>query len=113
MPEKRTVSEERVWMKHYPREALESAPPKCKIYTFLKDSNKDRLRDTAIYYYGTRISVARLIEKIDECADAFAALGKHLEEGHLIGEAAGGDGEDGAQKEQEHHIHAGDGTDED
>ena len=75
MPEKRTVSEEKVWMKHYPREALESTPPKCKIYTFLKDSNKDRLRETAIYYYGTKISVARLIQKIDECADAFAALG--------------------------------------
>ena len=61
-------------MKHYPLEARDSSPPKMKIYTFLKESNKHRLQDTAIYYYGTRITVSRLIERIDQCADAFAAI---------------------------------------
>ena len=75
MSEKYTVSQERVWMKHYPKEALESSPPKTKIYSFLKEVNEKRLHDTAIYYYGTKISVKRLIERIDECADAFATLG--------------------------------------
>ena len=46
-----------------------------KIYSFLKEVNKNRLHGTAIYYYGTKITVKRLIERIDECADAFAALG--------------------------------------
>ena len=75
MPENKTVSQERIWMKHYPEEARNSTPPKTKIYTFLKEANERRLHDTAIYYYGTKISVKRLIERIDECADAFATLG--------------------------------------
>ena len=75
MTKKLTVSQEKVWMKHYPPESRNATPPKMKIYTFLKDANKDRMNATAIYYYGTKISVKRLIERIDECADAFAALG--------------------------------------
>lgn len=62
-------------MKYYPEEARNATPPKMKIYSFLKEVNSNRLHDTAIYYYGTKISVKRLIERIDECADAFAALG--------------------------------------
>lgn len=62
-------------MKYYPEEARNATPPKMKIYSFLKEANSNRLHDTAIYYYGTKISVKRLIERIDECADAFAALG--------------------------------------
>lgn len=62
-------------MKYYPESERELLPPKMKIYTFLKEVNKDRLRDTAIYYYGAKITVERLIARIDECADAFAALG--------------------------------------
>lgn len=75
MSNKRTVSTEKAWMKYYPEEARNATPPKMKIYSFLKAVNSNRLNDTAIYYYGTKISVKRLIERIDECADAFAALG--------------------------------------
>lgn len=75
MSNKRTVSTEKAWMKYYPEEARNATPPKMKIYSFLKEVNSNRLHDTAIYYYGTKISVKRLIERIDECADAFAALG--------------------------------------
>ena len=82
MQEKHTVSEERVWMKHYPESARNSTPPKTKIYTFLKESNANRLNDTAIYYYGTKISAKHLIERIDECADAFATLG--VKQGDIV-----------------------------
>ena len=70
-----TVSSEKVWMKHYSKETREAEFPRMKIYSFLKEVNKNRLHGTAIYYYGTKITVKRLIERIDECADAFAALG--------------------------------------
>lgn len=70
-----TVSAEKVWMKHYPPEAQYASPPKMKIYSFLKESNKHRLHDSVIYYYGKRITVHHLIERIDECANAFDALG--------------------------------------
>ena len=69
------VSSEKVWMKYYAEEVRNSSPPKMKAYSFLKESNKHRLHDTAIFYYGTKITVKRLIERIDQCADAFAALG--------------------------------------
>ena len=70
-----TVSSEKVWMKYYSEETRNSKAPKMKIYSYLKDVNQNRLHATAIYYYGTKITVKRLIERIDECADAFAALG--------------------------------------
>lgn len=69
------VSQQRPWMKHYTEEDIKAEFPRMKIYSFLKEVNKDRLNDTALYYYGARISVKKLIERIDECADAFAALG--------------------------------------
>ena len=75
MTTKHTVSTEKVWMKHYPPEAQHASPPKMTVYSFLKESNKHRLHDTAIYYYGKRITVHHLIERIDECANAFDALG--------------------------------------
>ena len=75
MPQKKTVSSEKIWMKYYPEESRNAAVPKMKVYSFLKEINKNRLNDTAIYYYGTKITVKKFIELIDECADAFAALG--------------------------------------
>lgn len=75
MEMKKTVSSEKVWMKYYSEEARNLEFPRMKVYSFLKDVNKNRLHETAIYYYGTKITVKRLIERIDECADAFAAIG--------------------------------------
>ena len=72
---KTTVSSQKVWMKYYSEEVRNSSAPKMKVYSFLKEINKNRLHDTAIFYYGARITVKKLIERIDECADAFAALG--------------------------------------
>ena len=75
MAEKLTVSQEKVWMKHLPESSRNVEFPKMKIYTFLKEFNKDRPQGTSLYYYGTKISVKKLIKRIDECADAFAAIG--------------------------------------
>ena len=75
MPEKYTVSAQKVWMKHYPKESQHAECPRMKVYTFLKESNKERLDDASIYYYGKKITVRKLIERIDRCADALAALG--------------------------------------
>ena len=75
MTYQQTVSNEKVWLKHYPQESLMATFPRMKVYSFLKEVNKGRLHDVAMYYYGTRITVQKLIERIDQCADAFAALG--------------------------------------
>ena len=80
--EKRTVSSEKVWMKHYPEASRTAQFPKMKVYSYLKETNKHRLHHTAIYYYGAKISVKKLIARIDEVADAFAALG--IKQGDVV-----------------------------
>ena len=75
MQEKKTVSQEKVWMKYYDPEVRNTDIPRMKIYSLLKEYNQERLQETAIYYYGTKITIKKLIQRIDECADAFAALG--------------------------------------
>jgi long-chain acyl-CoA synthetase len=46
-----------------------------KVYSFLKECNKDRPNHPILYYYGAKITVRDLLERIDRCANAFAALG--------------------------------------
>ena len=75
MSEKLTVSQEKIWMKHYAEETKNAKFPRMTIYSFIKQMNKDRIHDTVIYYYGSKITVKKFIERIDECADAFATLG--------------------------------------
>lgn len=70
-----TVSTEKVWMKYYSAADMQEPFPQMTIYSYLKKVNRERSHDTAIYYYGTRISHRRLVERIDACADAFDALG--------------------------------------
>lgn len=74
MENKKTVSAEKVWLKHYPESSRNAEFPRMKVYSFLKEVNKNRLNETAIYYYGAKITVKKLIERIDQCANAFAAL---------------------------------------
>lgn len=69
------ISEEKVWLKYYPENSIHMELPKCTIYSYLKNASKDRLHNTAIHYYGTNITYKKLFERINECADAFAALG--------------------------------------
>lgn len=75
MSEMKKVSQEKVWMKFYDESVKNADVPRMKIYSFLKEVNQNRLSNTAIYYYGTRITLKALIHRIDICADAFAALG--------------------------------------
>ena len=63
MPETKTVSQERVWMKYYEENVRNSDIPRMKIYSLLKEANKDRLHEVLIYYYGTKITVSKLIKR--------------------------------------------------
>ena len=76
------ISEEKVWMKYYPAEARELKLPEHTLYSYLKELNKDNLDNTAINYYGAKISYRRLIADIDEAANAFSALG--VKEGDMV-----------------------------
>ena len=72
---RRSISEEKAWMKYYPAGAMDLPVPQHTIYSYLKEINKDHLDSPALNYYGKRITYRALIENIDETADAFAALG--------------------------------------
>ena len=69
------VTEEKIWMKQFPPEERDLEMPRMKIYSYLKEVNKDRLDTTALHYYGKNITYGELIAKIDECANAYTALG--------------------------------------
>ena len=79
---KRSIILEKPWMKHFPEESRKAEFPQMKVYSYLKETNKHRLHHTAIYYYGTKISVKKLVARIDEVADAFAALG--IKQGDVV-----------------------------
>ena len=75
MSQNKTISEQKVWMKHYPADSAKAELPKMSAYAYYKARNVQRMNETTIYYYGKKISVKKFISLIDKCADAFAALG--------------------------------------
>lgn len=69
------ITEEKVWLKHYPQEHINTEFPKATIYNYLKECNKHRENSTALHYYGANITFKELYKRIDDAANAFAALG--------------------------------------
>ena len=62
-------------MKYFSEESKNAEFPRMKVYSYFKEVNKSRLQDTALYYYGAKISVKKMIMKIDHVADALDAIG--------------------------------------
>ncbi|MBO5955910.1 MAG: acyl--CoA ligase [Clostridia bacterium] len=75
-------SEQKQWLKYYSQEALNEETPKCSVYQYLKQTNKNRLNQLALNYYGKKINFSELFERIDECANAFSAIG--VKEGDIV-----------------------------
>lgn len=67
-------SSDRPWLRYYAKEVVEDIPQR-KIYTHLWECNKNHLNDTALLYYGRKISFAELFERIDVVAKALIGLG--------------------------------------
>lgn len=63
------------WLKYYSDEAINSPLPECTIYQYLWENNKNNLKDTAIIYFGKRITYKKLFDEIDKAACAFEDLG--------------------------------------
>ena len=64
----------RPWMKYYKVDSAAAPIPKDTAYAYLKKANASRMQNTALQFYGTKITYAELFENIDRTADAFAAL---------------------------------------
>ncbi|MBR2714719.1 MAG: acyl--CoA ligase [Ruminococcus sp.] len=69
------ITENKVWLKYYSQEALNDKIPQLTAYQYLRELNSDRLDEPALHYYGVDITHRQLIERIEECASAFVALG--------------------------------------
>lgn len=63
------------WLKYYSDKAINTPMPRCTIFEFLWENNKDNPDDTAILYFGNKISYKTLFSNIKKTAIGFEALG--------------------------------------
>ena len=63
------------WLKYYSKEALNAPLPDCSMYEYLYECNKDYLSNTALNYFGRKITYKKLFENIDKVAAALQANG--------------------------------------
>ena len=69
------ITDNKVWLKYYSDEVKNIALPKLTAYQYMREQNKDRLDEPALHYYGADITHRELWKNIEECADAFTAMG--------------------------------------
>lgn len=63
------------WMKYYSKDAIEAPLPECTIYEYFLQNNREYLGDTALIYFGRKISFGKLFDEIDRASRAFRAMG--------------------------------------
>jgi len=69
-------------MKYYPEEIRDYKLPQDTVCSFMQKNNRHRLQCTALHYYGANITYGELFERIDDAANAFAAIG--VKQGDLV-----------------------------
>ena len=68
-------SVDRPWLKYYSKEAVSAPRPEETVYEYLYQHNKDYFTQTALEYFGTKISFKKLFHQIELCAKALRANG--------------------------------------
>ena len=63
------------WLKYYSEEAINTPLPECTVWENIYKRNKDHLTDTALLYFGKKISYGKMFSEIDKTAKALAYLG--------------------------------------
>ena len=74
-PMPKLPSTEKPWLKYYSREALSTPLSVCGMYDFMYSRNKEHLEDTALNYFGKKMSYGDFFTEIDKTAKAFTACG--------------------------------------
>ncbi|MBO4962213.1 MAG: acyl--CoA ligase [Clostridia bacterium] len=72
---KLSISLDKVWMKYYAPNVRELPLPSCTILDYVKQNNKNNLNQTAIDYYGKKISYKKLFASVDKIANCLVGLG--------------------------------------
>ena len=57
------ISKEKVWLKYYSEEALSLPFPTMSAYSYLKYSNRGRVNEVALHYYGQDIKFKKLFNE--------------------------------------------------
>lgn len=63
------------WLKYYTAEQINAELPKCKIYDYIWQQNRQYLTNPALHYYGRNITYGQMFEGIEKAAKAFRAIG--------------------------------------
>ena len=63
------------WLKYYSEEAINAVAPECTIYQNIYDNNKNHLSDTALIYFGKKITYKKMFNEIDKTAKALISYG--------------------------------------
>lgn len=71
----RPPSEEKPWLKHFPKKSLTKEIPCRTIYASLQKTCLTNPSAKALHYYGTTITYGELLKKIDNVAKAFCGMG--------------------------------------
>lgn len=78
-------SKQKPWLKYFPDGAANEPMPKDTIYRQLRENNEAYRGDTALNYFGRKISYGTLLDEADRCAGAFAAAG--VKKGDIVAAA--------------------------
>ena len=70
------------WLKYYTDEQIHADLPRCKIFEYLWNNNRDHTNDIALNYYGNRITYGELFKSIEAAANAFLQIG--VSEGDIV-----------------------------
>lgn len=63
------------WQKYFKQELFDGGYPEGSVFDYIYEMNKDRLNETAIRYFGKKISYAKLFSRVDRCAKALVSAG--------------------------------------
>lgn len=69
------ISIDKAWLKYYDDNTILEKTPELTVYQNLYEKNKDHLNETAIEYYGKKITYGELFENIDRTARSFKKIG--------------------------------------
>jgi len=63
------------WLKYYSDEAINVSMPKCSIFDYIWEHNKEFLNNIALNYFGKKITYRELFKNVDKTASAFLNMG--------------------------------------
>lgn len=63
------------WLKYYSKAVIEKELPKCTLYEYMYENNKDYKQYTALNYFGRKMTYGELFHNIDIVADALISNG--------------------------------------